>query len=157
MDSENQTTISWEAPEFRHYPKNPGWYITLTCISLMVVVFFIIQRDFFAAVSLAIISGFVFFFARQTPEIVPIELNNRGVHFGNLRFPYKQIKHFWVVHNENHKTLNLHTTALLNNIMILELEDQDPEVVRMFLIKHLPEHEESRETPIQRITHRFKF
>ena len=153
----NQTIISWQAPEFRHYEKNHAWYITLAAVSILIIGFFAIERDFFAAVCLAIIAAFIFFFARQKPQIVVIELDHRGVKFGNLMFPYKQIKHFWVVHNERHKTLNLQTTAMLNNLMILELEKQDPETIRRFLLSHLPEHEETEETPVQKIMHRFKF
>lgn len=153
----NQTIISWQAPEFRHYEKNYAWYITLAAVSVLVVGFFAVERDFFAAVCLAIIAAFIFFFAKQRPQIVIIELNPKGVVFGNLLFPYKQIKHFWIVHNERHKTLNIQTTAMLNNLMILELEEQDPEEIRRFLLNHLPEHEETEETSIQRIMHRFKF
>lgn len=153
----NQTIISWQAPEFRHYEKNHAWYITLAAVSILIIGFFAVERDFFAAVCLAIIAAFIFFFAGQKPQTVIIELNNRGVAFGSLMFPYKQIKYFWVVHNDNHKTLNLQTTAALNNLMILELEQQDPEEIRRFLLAYLPEHAETEGTPVQKIIHRFKF
>ena len=62
-----------------------------------------------------------------------IELNSHGVRFGNITYPYKQLKYFWVVHNERHQTINFHTSALLNSVLILELEDQDPEEAREFI------------------------
>ena len=153
----NQTIISWQAPEFRHYPKTTGWYVTLVAISILLIGFFAIERDYFAAVCLAIMTGFVLFFARQVPGTVDVELNSKHVRFGNIVFPYQQIKHFWIVNNQNHRTLNLHTTALLNNIIILELEDQDPDLIRNFLLFYLPEHSETEETAAQRIMHRLKF
>jgi hypothetical protein len=41
--------------------------------------------------------------------------------------------------------------------VILELENQDPEAVREFLIKYIPEHPQSEETSAQKMMHRFKF
>lgn len=157
MPPPTQQSISWQAPEFRHYEKNFGWYVTLVAISALVVGFFIIQSDFFAAITTAILAILIILFSRHKPEIVDIELTSRGVKFSNIFFPYKHLKYFWVVHNDNHKTVIFHTTAFLNNVVILELDDQDPEQVREFLLQYLPEHEQSEETTIQKIAHKLKF
>ena len=119
--------------------------------------FIIVESDYFAAVCLAIICGLIIVFARQTPKRVEIELNERGIRFGTLVYPYKQLKYFWVVNNERHQTINFHTSAFINNVVILELENQDPEAVRNFLLRFLPEHHLTEETTAQRIMHRFKF
>ena len=157
MSNENQT-LTWEANEFKHYPKNLGWYVVLISVTVLAMAFFIIiQSDVFAAVSLAIICLLIIFFSRQTPRVVEIELNSKGVRFGNISYPYKQIKYFWVVNNERHQTVNFHTSALVNNVLILELEGQDPDQTRDFLLQYLPEHSETDETFTQRVMHRFKF
>jgi len=157
MSQQNQNSISWQAHEFRHYPKNAGWYMALIAIGIMIITFFIIQKDIFAAVSLAIITVLTLFFAKQEPEVITIELNTKGIKFGSLSIPYKQAKHFWLVDNDKHKTINIHTTALLNNMLILQLENQDPEEARDFLASHIPEHTETEETLAQKIMHTFKF
>jgi len=158
METSNQNSIGWEAWEFKHYEKDLGWYVTVICIFLLMMAFFVIvESDIFAAVCLGIIAALVIIFSRQTPERVNIELTDRGVKFGSLFYPYKQIKYFWVVHNERHRTINFHTSALVNNTLILELQDQDPEVTRHYLLKYLPEHTATEETGIQKIMHMFKF
>jgi hypothetical protein len=157
MTTQNKT-ISWEAHEFRHYPKNAGWYVGLVIITVLTIAFFVIyEHDIFAAVSLGIIAILIFLFSRQTPNRVEIELNSKGVRFDKLFYPYQQLKYFWVVKAEHHKTINLHTSALVNNIVILELEDQDPEAARQYLLQYLPEHPETEPTPVQKIMHKFKF
>ncbi|MCL5666910.1 MAG: hypothetical protein M1383_04020 [Patescibacteria group bacterium] len=151
-------SLTWQAPEYRHYEKNLGWYVTAIALGILVIGFFVIvQSDYFAAITLAVILAFVIFFAKQTPQAVDIELSGKGIRYGNVFIPYKQIKYFWVVHNENHKTVNFHTNTYVNNLVIFELEGQNPDEVRDFLIQHLPEHEETRETPIQRISHKLRF
>jgi hypothetical protein len=63
-----------------------------------------------------------------------------------------------VVNSENHKTLNLETTTYINNLVILELEDQNPEEIRSFLQDYLPEHpQNTRETFAQKLMHKLKF
>jgi hypothetical protein len=157
MSIKNPKIISWQAPEFRHYQKNYAWYVTFVAVSILVIGFFALNQDYFAAVCLAIMALLLLFFAKQSPEKINIEINSRHIRFGNLMFPYQQIQHFWVVNVPGHKTLNLRTTAMLNNIIILELERQDPEEVRDYLLAYVPEHEETDPTVPQKIMHRLKF
>ena len=158
MVDQKLKTISWQASEFRHYPKNVGWYVVLISLTILTIGFFVIvEGDIFAAVSLGILAILIFIFAGQVPQKVDIELSSKGVKFGKLFYQYKQIKYFWLVLNERHKTLNFVTSAFVNNTLILELEDQDPEIVRDYLIKYLPEHSQTEETASQRTMHRFKF
>jgi hypothetical protein len=156
MSNQNQT-ISWQAPEFRHYPKNLGWYITLIAVAVLIVGFFVIEKDLFAAATTALLAGFVIFFSRQKPTLVTIELSNKAIKFGNLSCPYKQLKYFWIVNSEHHKTLNFSTSTYVNNTIILELEDQDPDEIREFLLQHLPEHHETEATFAQKVSHKLKF
>lgn len=150
-------TLSWQAPEFKHYSKNYAWYVTLIAVSILIVGFFAIERDFFAAITIAIMAVLLALFARHKPEVIIVQLSPRGVHFGNLMYPYKTIKHFWIVEDTNHRTVNFQTTALLNNLLILELMEQDAETIRQYLIQHLPEHQETDATVPQKIMHKLKF
>ncbi len=158
MSNQNQPVISWQAQEYKHYPKNLGWYVTFGAISILVVAFFVIvENDIFAAVSLGLIAVMIALFSRHRPEMVNIELNSRGIKFGSISYPYKQLKYFWIVENNRHKTINFHTSALVNNTLILELENQNPDEARDYLVQFLPEHEKSEETTAQKMMHRFKF
>jgi hypothetical protein len=156
-NQKNQAPITWQAAEFKHYEKNAGWYVTLIAMAILIVAFFALQGDIFAAVTTGILALIVIFFSRVKPQDVDIELSHRGIKFGTVFYPYKQIKHFWVVHNEHHKTVNFHTTTYVNNILILELGDQTPDEIREYLLQHLPEHEETEATTAQKIMHRLKF
>jgi hypothetical protein len=157
MPDQDKFIITWEAPEFKHYPKNMAWYITLCAIAILVVGYMLIQRDLFGAVSMLIFACFIYFFALQRPQQVQIGMTKTGIHIGEFYIPYKTIRHFWIVHNERHKTVNMETTAYLNRHIVLELEDEDPELIREFLIRVLPEHENTEETFAQKVMHRLKF
>ena len=157
MAIKSQKNISWQAPEFRHYQKNYAWYVTFIAVSILIIGYFALDKDFFASICLTIMAGLIIFFAAQTPEEINIELNSRHIRFGNLMYSYQQIQHFWIVNTPHHKTLNLRTTASLNNIVILELEQQDPDEIRDYLLAYIPEHEETDATVPQKIMHHLKF
>ncbi len=151
------TVFEWEAPEFRHYPKNPAWYITLVIVVVLLVIYEVLAKDIFGAVSLVIIASFVVYFGRQEPQIIPMQISDQGIHINNDIIPYQRIKMFSVIDDGVHKTLNIETTAYLNHLLTIELAEMDAEEIRDFLIDVLPEHEEVVPTVAQKISHRFKF
>ena len=150
-------TLSWTTTEFRHYPKNFGWYVSLVAIALLLIVFFVIEKDIFAAVTMGILAVLVGLFSLQKPREITVELTDSGVNFGNIFFPYKQLKYFWIVNNQNHRTLNLEASTVINHTIIIELLDGDDRPIRDFLLRHLQEHAQTRETFAQRVSHKLKF
>ncbi|HVY67926.1 MAG TPA: DUF5673 domain-containing protein [Patescibacteria group bacterium] len=158
MPQDNLPELVWQAPEFRHYPKSAGWYAALiACVVLVVAFFIIVETDLFAAISLGIIGLLILAFAAQRPQTVDITLTHKGIRFGSVFYPYKQIRSFWIVNNDRHRTLNFHTSAMVNNTIIMELAQADPETVRLYLLNFLPEHPDTEETVVQKIMHRFNF
>ena len=153
----DETLLSWQTHEFRPYAKNSAWYITFAIIVILIVVFMILQKDIFGAVSIAIIAGFVAAFSRQKPKVVTISLTDKGIKLDNMEVAYKEIRYFWIVDNDNHKTLNLETTAYLNRTLIVELDDQDPETIRGIMSQFAPEHDSNTETIVQKVMHKLKF
>lgn len=149
--------MEWEAPEFKHYAKNAAWYITLIILGMLLVAYQIWHKDWFGAVSIAIIAAFVYAYSKLKPKIIPVRISDIGIHLNDFFVPYTHIRHFWIVHNENHQALNIETTAYFNHILSIELEDQDPEIVREILQEALPENSELEETLAQKMAHRFKF
>ncbi len=151
------TILSWDAPEFRHYQKNPAWYITMIIIMTLLVIYQIIQKDYFGATCLVFIAIFIAYFGSRQPKIINISITDQGIIFDNTLIPYSRIQHFWVIDDGTHKALNIETSAYINNQLHIELADQDAEEVRDVLLELLPEHTETNPTVAQRIAHRFRF
>ena len=157
MAKQAETIIEWQAPEFRHYPKNAAWFITFIIIVAMLVVYQLFQNDWFGAISVTLMAILITAFALHRPKIVSVKISTLGVHIDDSHIPYTHIKQFWVVENDNHKTLNLETTAYLNHILAIELNDQDADEVQEILSELLDENVDAEETVAQQIAHRFKF
>ncbi len=157
MAKNPETIIEWEAPEFRHYPKNIAWLITFTIVVGLLIFYQAFQQDWFGAISVTIISIMLGFFAFHRPKIVTIRISTVGIHIDDTYIPFNNIRQFWIVDNENHRTLNIETTAYLNHLLAIELHDQDSDEVQEILEELLPEKEDKTETPAQIISHRLKF
>ena len=131
--------------------------MALISIAILLIIFFVIQKDNFAAVTMGILAVLVGLFSLQKPREVTIVLGDNAVNFGSVEFPYKQIKYFWIVDTQNHRTLNLEISTVISHTLIIELLDQDEREIRNFLKQHLQEHHETRETLAQRAAHKLKF
>ncbi|HEX3099590.1 MAG TPA: hypothetical protein VHQ41_01310 [Patescibacteria group bacterium] len=152
-----ETIIEWRAPEFRDYPKNAAWFIISAVVIALLIIYQILQKDWFGAISVAIISGMFGAFALHRPSVVTVKISTLGLHIDDTQIPYNNIKQFWIVDTEDHKTLNIETTAYLNHELSIELEDQDADEVHDILSELLPEKEDQQETVAQKISHRIKF
>lgn len=152
-----ETIIEWQAPEFRHYPKNAAWFITFVIVVAMLVVYQIYQNDWFGAISVIIMAVLIAIFALHKPSIVTVRISTHGIHIDDSHIPYTHIKEFWIVDNDNHKTLNLETTAYMNHMLAIELNEQDADEVQEILSELLEEKADAKETVAQQIAHRFKF
>ncbi len=152
-----ETIIEWEAPEFRHYPKNAAWLITYIIVTALLVFYQVFQQDWFGTISVSIIAIMLGIFAFHRPKMVTVKISTFGIHIDDTHIPFNNIKLFWIVENEHHKTLNIETTAYLNHSLAIELHEQDADEVQEILEELLPEKEDKSETPAQIISHRLKF
>ena len=153
---ENKIT-TWHSREFVYYEKSTGWYITFTAIILMLIAYNIFLKDYFAALTFFLIGLATWYFAQIKPSIVEVSISDKGIYFDETHIPYASIKRFWIVHHQKAKALHLETTAYLNRFMVIQLEDQDPEVIRDILIEFIPQTPDNEETLTRRLARKFKF
>jgi hypothetical protein len=153
---ENQI-YSWKTKEFEHYEKGAGWYLTLGIVGFFVIVYEIYLHDYFAAITLFIVLGAVYFFSRLLPRDITVTITNKAVHLDTLSYPYTQIKRFWVVTKGTTNKLHFETTAYLNRYIVLLLDGQNPETISDILKEFLPESEENQETLAQKAARKLRF
>lgn len=153
----HQPIHSWTAPEYQHYQKNPAWYITFCAVLILIVGFEIIQGDYFGGICLGILGGLAIYLSTYQPKDIDISISQKGIHLGELFIPHNKIKHFWIVDSPHHKTLNLSTNALMQNMVVVELADQDPEEIREKLAGLITEVEKDQPTLSQKVTKWLRF
>ncbi|MBI4049731.1 MAG: hypothetical protein HY395_02880 [Candidatus Doudnabacteria bacterium] len=159
-ENPNQTTeqISWQAPEFTAHQKTLQWYVTFGVISLLLLAFAVFTGSFITITTFILGIAIAYFFATKQPQNTTYTMSGLGIGINHNTIPYKNIRKFWIIYKPPQtKTLNFETTAYLNNTVSLELGDQDPVAVKLFLKRYLPEDLDMDETITDILARKAKF
>jgi hypothetical protein len=85
-------------------------------------------------------------FSHQKPQEIQYQLTSTGIVIGQLAYPYRNIKKFWMIYTPENKTVNFETVAYLNNHISMELGRQDPVAIKQFLKNYLQEDLDKEES-----------
>jgi len=133
-------TITWKAPSHISHQHSRRWYLTFIIIAIGLMAFAIFfERSIMTIVTFALMLAIVFVFANLPAKTITYKLTKTAITAGNVQYPYKIIKFFWLVYNPEVKALNIETSSYLNNKISFQLGDQDPIAVKMFLSQYLLE------------------
>ncbi|MBI2356228.1 MAG: hypothetical protein HYV13_03435 [Candidatus Doudnabacteria bacterium] len=156
----NQITleIAWQAPEFKEHKKSMQWFLAFGTISVALMAYAVYSRSLISIISFAVGILITYFFAVQKPKNQTYSISGMGVAINNNLIPYKNIRKFWIIYNpQATKTLNLETTGYLNNQVSIELGNQDPVAVKLYLKRYLPEDLDKEESLTDVLARKAKF
>lgn len=138
--SAEKPVFQWKAAEFAQYKKSGGWYLIVVGAALGLLVVFYFLRNWtamgvVAAAALALIAQ-----ARTKPRSVSVSVYRAGIVVNDRVYPFPALKSFWLIPGE-HPTFRLEPTGFFRPSINVPIADEDPEQIRLFLAKFLPEDE----------------
>lgn len=153
----DDSIISWVAYEYPKHERGTLWKV----LSISFVVVAIALGIFFNAVtfSLAIASFALVYYLlhKENPKKIEIKISNIGIKIGNIKYPYSEIKEFWIIYEPPFvRTLNLRVRSGLINEVKVELGGQDPAQLREILMAKIKELEGQKEGLTDTILRLFK-
>jgi hypothetical protein len=151
------TILRWKAREFVHYQKGFGWYITLNILSVLLISYFVILRDYIPALAFLLIGIIFNMYARIHPREIEVEITDKSIIVDDTEIPYLSIKRFWIVHTEETKALHFERNAYINRFATILLEDQDPFAVAEVLRNYVVETEPNVEHVSRKIARKLRF
>ncbi|HLC44784.1 MAG TPA: hypothetical protein VJK50_03000 [Patescibacteria group bacterium] len=158
MTEQNKNEISWKSSEYPYYPKTRQWFILTGAGALIVLLFALWLRDLIMFFTLLLVFGVSYHYAVRAPKKVTIRLSGSGVSLSGTLYPYNSLKKFWIHYQPPMlKTVNFQTANYLNRDLTIQLDDQDPNEVRRFLLQYLPEDLHSEEAQSDRLLRQIKF
>lgn len=129
--------VSWEAPEYDHYKKEPNWFWALGIITVgLAVIAFILNNPLFAI--MVVVGSFtIALFAARTPDMVLFEINEQGVKADKQLYPHDQLKSFRVIKGEAAARLLLKSKRAVMPLIAftipLEIADKIKESLNLYL------------------------
>jgi hypothetical protein len=152
----DKPVFSWQSPEFVRYNKDKKWlvYIIMIAITLAVVLGFMHQ---WSGMALVIVAAIVFVTLSGThPKTIKAAVYTAGVVVGDKVYDFSQAKSFWISFGDLPKA-KIQLAGRFAGQIILPLGEEDPEQIRMFLAKHLPEEEDKGEDLTEMINRILRF
>lgn len=150
-------TLVWTAPSHIQPRRSPSWYLFFILISLGLVAYAVYTQSILTGITFGMIIVIVLVLSTRGGELTTYKITKTGISVGNTSYPFKVIKKFWIVYNPPEvKTVNLETSAYLNNRVIIQLGKQDPVTVKLVLSKYLPEDLDKEEHFSETLARRLK-
>jgi len=149
--------FSWSAAEFSQYKKSTNWYLIVGFSAVILIIIFVWIRNYTAA-GVVFAAGLALFAqANIKPKKVKCEIYPSGVVVGEKAYPYDNMKSFWVIFGES-RMIRLQPQGRFSASINMPIsKNEDPEQVRLYLAKHLPEDENKGEDIADTIQRWLKF
>lgn len=147
MDKTVPETLEWKAPSHIQHQRSPSWYFFLILVGVALLAYAIYSRSLLTGITFVLIILVILVLSTQKPREITYKITKTGITAGTRSYPFKVIKKFWIFYDPPHtKTLNLETSAYLNNRVVIQLDKQDPVMVKMVLSKYLKEDLDKEES-----------
>src|SRR4051812_16973942 len=148
--------LEWDAPEHHYVEKNNDWYwavgiITLTAAALA----FIFGNIIFGILIIVGVFALVVHAARM-PQTVHVEINDRGIIYEDVLYPFLHLDSFWIDAHEFPPKILLRSTKTFMPFIVIHLGEMDRERARDVLLNYIAE-KEHHEPVTQKILERLGF
>jgi len=132
--------FSWQTPEYIHTQKTSDWYWTVGIIASALVLTSVIFGNYLFGLVLAIGTFTLTLFTLRKPNVITIEINDKGVRVDSTLYPFHTLDSFGVSDDQHHGIrLFLRSKKVVMPLITLPLVEKDAEEIRVFLADYLKE------------------
>jgi len=141
-------SISWDAPEYEHRPKESSWYWITIIVSLLMIGVAVWQQNWLFALFVIIAEALLIIWGNREPDEVRIVIDQAGVRIGDHKFyPRAHIEAFSIIehgHTDWHDLIILLDRRLIPTVRI-HIPEERVSALREVLPTLYPEydHQES--------------
>lgn len=142
--------IAWQAPEYEHFEKGPGWFLVVGAVTVILILVAIIFKNLLFAF-LLLVGGFaLMLYGARIPDLVNFRLTARGLRVNDRLYPYDHLDSFWMSEEKSKPKIIVHLGRWFLPHLILPLSDEiTSDKARDFLLQYLPEiHQEETLTDL---------
>lgn len=146
-------TITWQAYEHQHADKGVDWFWALGIVAVSGAIVALLFGNVLFALLIVVAAFTLGLLASRSPQLVTYTLTERGILADATLYPYQMLEAFWVrteTERERSPVLIVDAQQFLSPHLVIPLADTDPEAIREYLARFLPE-EEMEEPLAQRI------
>ena len=150
--------VAWRAPSRTTPERTAVWYLIFVLLSAGALAFAIFYtHSIISTITFVLIILTILTLAVTSRPETSYTLSSDGIRAGRIFYPYRAIKKFWLDYRPPEvKTLNLITTAYINNKIVIQLGNQDPVMVKLYLNQYVREDLTQEESVTEALARRLK-
>jgi hypothetical protein len=152
MNEENsqENIINWKIPEYDRPKRNKRWYIIAIIVILAILTYSIITANYLFTIIMFMGSFLLFYYDKKEAPMIDFVLEEEGIVIGSKFYDYDEIKNFSIVYKpkENIKNLYLTFNNNLKNRITIPLIDENPLIIRRYLLQYLDEDLDRNHEPV---------
>jgi hypothetical protein len=137
----SEALIAWQAPAHPYVEKKPDWYWAVGIVTLALAVTAFLFGEFITGIFVIAAALALVLHASRPPHTVSYEINDRGLASDDVLYPFVTLDSFWIPHNESPSKIILKSRKLFMPLIVIYMEDIDPEDVREVLLRYIAETE----------------
>jgi hypothetical protein len=156
IDPNEEPVFNWEAQEFALYDKGSAWTIYIVLGAVVLIGIFVWLQNW-TGVALAVAAAAALISqGHSKPRPVRCVIFQGGVVLNEKPYNFADLKSFWLV-GGSHPLVRFERASRFAMSINLPIGKNDPEQIRLYLSKRLPEHEDRGEDVSDRISRWLKF
>jgi len=150
-------SFQWQTQKNAQQKTNKFWLIGLIIAGLACLIISFWQKNFILAILTILILFVIFQFSRKDSSTHNFSVNDQGIQIDEKLYPYQFLKSFWIFYEPNGiQELSIESKKTIVPLVKIPLYSQDPNEIRKFLLRYLPEKEQG-ESLLDIIAHRLGF
>lgn len=134
----------WESPDRIVYRKSVSWYMGVIFVALSLAAILYYQH-LWSGIALIFVAALTFILLSQSkPRIVKSAVYAQGIVIDDRVYRYGDLKSFWITLTDIPKA-RLQMNGIAAGILTMPLGENDPEQIRLYLSRYLPEDNDKGE------------
>jgi hypothetical protein len=126
-----QDVFVWETRAHDHHERGPRWYVALTVVTMLFVVYAIWTANFLFAFLILLAAIILVLAGNEAPRTVLMQVGNNGIVWDGEYISFEQIRHFAIIYQPPEiKVLYIQPKNYFHPRLRVHLEDQDPIALR---------------------------
>ncbi len=148
-----EALISWNAPTHTYREKTTDWYWSVGIITLAIAVVCFIFSQVLTGIFVIVAAITLVLHASKPAKVVYHEINDRGIIVDSVLYPFLSLESFWISHEIKPDKILLKSHKTFMPLIVILIEEADPEEVREVLLKYIAETEHHQ----QLLNHAFEW
>ncbi|TSC56452.1 MAG: Uncharacterized protein G01um101418_341 [Parcubacteria group bacterium Gr01-1014_18] len=130
----------WNFREHVRQERTGRWFLILGIISGLLMVYALWNTNFLFALIIVLVLFILFLRYNKEPKNLQFSVTDRGILLDRDFIPHQNLKRFWMVYDPPHVSkIYFEKDALMNGLLIVPMEDNDPVEIREALLPFVAE------------------